>query len=91
MQEYPDLPYEVTEQVEIDIKYDGYIKRQLKQVEQFKKLEEKRTSGLILIMIRSIVLELKQYRNLNYVNQYQLDRLPAFPAYLLQISLYLLV
>lgn len=41
-EEYPDLPYEVTEQVEIDIKYDGYIKRQLKQVEQFKKLEEKR-------------------------------------------------
>ena len=28
--------------MEIDIKYDGYIKRQLKQVEQFKKLEEKR-------------------------------------------------
>lgn len=41
-EEYPDLPYEVTEQVEIDIKYDGYIKRQLKQVEQFKKLETKR-------------------------------------------------
>lgn len=41
-EDYPDLPYEVTEQVEIDIKYDGYIKRQLKQVEQFKKLEEKR-------------------------------------------------
>ena len=38
----PDLPAEVTEQVEIDIKYDGYIKRQLKQVEQFKKLEEKK-------------------------------------------------
>jgi tRNA uridine 5-carboxymethylaminomethyl modification enzyme len=36
------LPYDVTEQVEIDIKYDGYIKRQLKQVEQFKKLEEKK-------------------------------------------------
>lgn len=38
----PTLPQEVTDQVEIDIKYDGYIKRQLKQVEQFKKLEEKR-------------------------------------------------
>ena len=42
----------------------------------------------ILIMIRSIALELKQYKNLNYVNQYRLDRLPAFPAYLLQISLF---
>lgn len=40
--ERPELPEEVTEQVEIDIKYDGYIKRQLKQVEQFKKLEEKK-------------------------------------------------
>lgn len=40
--ERPNLPLEVTEQVEIDIKYDGYIKRQLKQVEQFKKLESKK-------------------------------------------------
>lgn len=38
----PVLPPEVTEQAEIDIKYDGYIKRQLKQVEQFKKMEAKR-------------------------------------------------
>jgi len=37
-----ELPQEVTEQVEIDIKYDGYIKRQVKQVEQFKKLESKK-------------------------------------------------
>lgn len=40
--ERPVLPADVTEQVEIDIKYDGYIKRQLKQVEQFRKLEEKK-------------------------------------------------
>lgn len=38
----PVLPLDVTEQAEIDIKYDGYIKRQLKQVEQFRKLEEKK-------------------------------------------------
>lgn len=37
-----ELPEEVIEQVEIDIKYDGYIKRQLKQVEQFRKLESKK-------------------------------------------------
>lgn len=36
------LPEEVIEQVNINIKYEGYIKRQLKQVEQFKKLEQKR-------------------------------------------------
>lgn len=39
--ERPGLPKEVTDQVEINLKYDGYIKRQLKQVEQFKKMEEK--------------------------------------------------
>lgn len=38
----PKLPYDVVEQAEIDIKYDGYIKRQMKQVEQFKKLEGKK-------------------------------------------------
>ena len=39
--ERPELPFDVVEQVEILIKYDGYIKRQVKQVEQFKKLEKK--------------------------------------------------
>ena len=37
-----DLPWDVTQQVEINLKYEGYIKRQMKQVEQFKKLEEKK-------------------------------------------------
>lgn len=36
------LPYEVEEQVNINIKYDGYISRQIKQVEHFKKLEKKK-------------------------------------------------
>ncbi len=36
------LADEVIEQVNINIKYDGYIKRQLSQVEQFKKLENRR-------------------------------------------------
>ena len=40
--ERPCLPYDVIEQVDILIKYDGYIKRQVKQVEQFKKLEKKK-------------------------------------------------
>ena len=38
----PVLPWDVKQQVEINLKYEGYIKRQLKQVEQFKKLEEKK-------------------------------------------------
>ncbi len=37
----PELARGVAEQVNINIKYDGYIKRQLKQVEQFKKMEKK--------------------------------------------------
>lgn len=36
------LPKEVTDQVTINIKYEGYITRQLRQVEQYKKLENKR-------------------------------------------------
>ena len=40
--ERPRLPWDVAEQVNINIKYDGYIRRQLKQVEQFKKLESKK-------------------------------------------------
>lgn len=40
----PELPEAVTQQVEISIKYEGYIKRQLQQVEQFKKLEKKKIS-----------------------------------------------
>ncbi len=36
------FPEEVQEQVNINIKYDGYIKRQIKQVEHFKKLENKK-------------------------------------------------
>ena len=37
----PKLPQEVTDQVNILIKYDGYITRQVKQVEKFKRLEKK--------------------------------------------------
>ena len=38
----PELPWDVKQQVEINLKYEGYIKRQMKQVEQFKKLEAKK-------------------------------------------------
>lgn len=38
----PGLPWDVTEQAEIEIKYEGYISRQLKQVEQYKKMEKKK-------------------------------------------------
>ena len=39
--ERPELPVDVREQVNINIKYEGYIERQKRQVEQFKKLEKR--------------------------------------------------
>ena len=38
----PTLPEDVIEQVEIEVKYEGYIIRQRKQVEQYRKMEEKK-------------------------------------------------
>jgi tRNA uridine 5-carboxymethylaminomethyl modification enzyme len=38
--DFQQLPKEVWEQVEIQVKYDGYIKRQMEQIDKFKKLEE---------------------------------------------------
>ena len=40
--ERPDLPYEVFEQVEIEIKYEGYIKRQLAQAQEMRRLEARK-------------------------------------------------
>ena len=37
----PNLPNDIVEQIEVEIKYEGYIQKQLKQVEQVKKLESK--------------------------------------------------
>ena len=60
------LVQEVIEQIDINIKYDGYIKRQQKQVEQFKKLESKRIpENINYDEIKSLRIEavqkLKQY------------------------------
>ena len=59
--EMPALPYDVAEQVEIRIKYSGYIKRQSAQVEQFKKLEGKKMPPDINYMdINGLRIEAKQ-------------------------------
>ena len=66
--EFPeDLKHEIIEQVNINIKYDGYIKRQKKQVEQFKKLENKKIpEDIDYDKIKSLRIEavqkLKEYR-----------------------------
>ena len=61
----PDLSYDVIEQVNIQIKYDGYIKRQLKQVKEFKKLENKKLpQNFDYSLIKSLRIEAKQKLNL---------------------------
>ena len=42
MNKRPDLPFEVKNEVEIQVKYEGYINLEQKQVEKFKKLERKK-------------------------------------------------
>ncbi len=60
-----DLPNDVVEQVNINIKYDGYINRQKKQVEQFKKLETKRIpEGIDYNKINSLRIEATQKLNM---------------------------
>ena len=66
--EFPeDLAEEIIDQIDIAIKYDGYIKRQEKQVEQFKKLEKKKIPADIdYDQVKSLRIEavqkLKEYR-----------------------------
>ena len=60
----PELDYDVVEQVNINIKYDGYIKRQQRQVEQFKKLESKLIpKDINYDEIQSLRIEAKQKLN----------------------------
>ena len=57
----PSLPYLVREEVGIEIKYEGYIKRQLSQVEGFKRLESKRIpDGIDYNEIKNLRLEARQ-------------------------------
>ena len=59
--ERQELPWDVKEQVDINIKYDGYIRRQLKQVEQFKKLESRKIpEDLDYEQIGSLRIEARQ-------------------------------
>ncbi|HHV58884.1 MAG TPA: tRNA uridine-5-carboxymethylaminomethyl(34) synthesis enzyme MnmG [Clostridiaceae bacterium] len=57
----PQLSFAVCEQVEISIKYEGYIKRQMQQVEQFRKIENRRLpEDLDYNKIRGLSTEARQ-------------------------------
>ena len=66
----PELSYDVIEQININIKYEGYIKRQLHQVEQFKKLEGKKLSpdfdySVVSGLRKEATQKLNQYKPLS--------------------------
>lgn len=53
----PELSMEIVRQVEIQVKYSGYIKKQMEQIEQFKKMEGK---GLLSIKDYAVVKGLRK-------------------------------
>ena len=62
--ERPQLSKKIKEQVEIRLKYDGYIKRQLAQVESFKKMENKKLpENIDYTQINGLRLEARQKLN----------------------------
>ena len=62
----PELPEDVREQVNINLKYEGYISRQLRQVEHFKKLEKK------------IILDGLDYYQINGLRKEAMQKLDKF-------------
>jgi tRNA uridine 5-carboxymethylaminomethyl modification enzyme len=73
----PELDRETSEEIEIVIKYEGYIKRQLQQAEQFKKLENKKVpQGIDFALIKGLSLEARQKLNsINPANLGQASRI----------------
>lgn len=62
--ERPDLPADVAEQVELQIKYEGYIQKQLQQIEQMRKMESKKLpKDLDYSMIYGLRLEAAEKLN----------------------------
>ena len=76
----PELAWDVQEQVNINIKYDGYIRRQMKQVEQFKKLEAKKIpEDLDYKKVKSLRIEARQ--KLELYRPVSIGQHPEFPAF----------
>ena len=88
----PDINYDVATQAEIEIKYEGYIKRQISQVEQYKKMEDKKIpSDIDYDDIGSLRLEARQkLKSLRPVNVGQASRISGVsPADISVLLVYL--
>ena len=88
----PILPVDVEEQINIQIKYDGYIKRQQKQVEQFRKTEKRVIpEDLDYDQVQSLRLEARQkLKAFRPVNIGQASRIQGVsPADLSVLSVYI--
>ena len=88
----PKLRYDVAEQVNINIKYDGYMKRQMKQVKEFKKMENKKLpENFDYNQVNSLRIEAKQKLNLYQpVNVGQASRIAGVsPADISVLLIYL--
>ena len=57
----PELPQHIVDHLEVEIKYEGYIRKQLQQIEKFKRLEDKKLSENIdYSMIEGLRIEAKE-------------------------------
>ncbi len=86
------LPKDVVEQVEIELKYEGYMDRQLRQVEQFKKMEKKKIpETLDYDLVPSLRLEARQkLKSFRPVNVGQASRISGVsPADISVLLVYL--
>ena len=86
------LPADVIEQVTIEIKYEGYIARQLRQVEQFSKIEKKKIPDSIdYDLVPSLRIEARQKLKLYHpVNLGQASRISGVsPADISVLLVYL--
>jgi tRNA uridine 5-carboxymethylaminomethyl modification enzyme len=86
------LDYEIADEIEIQVKYEGYIKRQLSQAEQFKKLENRKLLQEInYLEIKGLSLEARQKLNeINPANLGQASRISGVsPADISVLMVYL--
>ncbi len=76
-EDMPELDGEMAEEIEIMVKYEGYIKKQLQQAEQFKKLENKKIPKAIDFgAVRGLSLEsVQKLNNMNPENLGQASRI----------------